>query len=118
MNLVDRQRRALVDIRRLLADFVEDRIEASGFIPKYRSLFAPFDPPDLTTGDLTETERGELSVFLKIMGGWFGEEDALLPRRPNWKYGTDDEPYSWIDGPRYRQWIVDSLAHEGIKLAR
>ena len=116
MSLVEQQRRALTDIRQLLAEFVEERIEGREFIPKYRSLFAPFDPPDLTTGDLTKRERRELAVFIRIMGGWFREDDDLIPKRDGWVYGEDTEPFSWIDVDAYRRWIVECLADSDIRL--
>jgi hypothetical protein len=116
MDLVDEQRLALVEIRGLLADFVEGRIEVPEFVPRYRSLFGQFDPPDLNARGLSDIERSELQVFIQIMGGWFGEEDGLIPRRPDWVYGTDTEPYSWIDGPGYRRWILERLGRAGVNL--
>ena len=114
MNLVDEQRRALVEIRRVLADFVRGDSSVAEFVPHYRSLFAPFDPPDLAVRDLTDAEKSEVDVLIQIMGGWFREYDALIPKDPAWRYGTSMEPYSWIDGPAYRSWIRAQLTRAGI----
>jgi len=114
MELVTAQRTALREIRVLLGRFTRGEVEAAEFIPKYRSMFAPFDPPDLVTSDLTDAERTELALYIQFMGGWFGEDDALIPRRADWQYGKDTEPYSWIDEPEYRSWIKRAMADAGV----
>lgn len=110
------QRTALHDIRRLLAAFVGGAISVADFVPRYQKLFAPFDPPDLTAGGLTEAEKHQLETFIQLMGGWFGEEDDLIPKRADWVYGANTEPYAWIDEARYRQWIQERASSEKIDL--
>ena len=114
--LVNVQRKALLEIRMLLGRFVRAELEPAEFLPEYRSLFGPFDPPDLTMSGLSQTEQNELSLYIKLMGGWFGEDDGLVPRRADWEYGKDMGAYSWIDGPAYRRWIRVAAAEAGIDL--
>jgi hypothetical protein len=110
MDVSETQRRALADMRRLLARFVGGHLPVREFVPQYGALFAPFDPPDLSTKDLSDEERAELDVFITLMGGWFGEDDERIPKSKSWVYGRDTEPYSWIDEPAYRDWIRIALA--------
>ncbi|MEC7521785.1 MAG: hypothetical protein VYE22_18020 [Myxococcota bacterium] len=118
MTLVEKQRRALEELRRALAEFLRGEIDASIFIPHYRSLFAPFDPPGLAAADLSPAERHELDVYVELMGGWFGENDEAVPRRADWRYGVDVEPHSWVDQPAYRRSIIRRLAEAGLSLDR
>src|SRR4051812_14385545 len=90
---------ALHKIEDLLREFLQGSIDVAEFVPRYQALFAPFDPPDLSMAELSEEEQSELKVFIRLMGGWFGEENDVIPKRAEWKYGTDTEPFSWIDGP-------------------
>jgi hypothetical protein len=116
MNLVTAQRQSLQEIRTLLGKFVRAEIESTYFIPKYKTLFAPFDPPDLVTQDLSKSELIELDLYIEIMGGWFGEKDDLIPKISDWKYGENTLPYSWIDTSSYRKWILSRAAENGIDL--
>lgn len=110
------QKNALREMRTLLGQFVRGELEAAQFIPSYKRLFAPFDPPDLTTMDLSESAKREFDLFLLFYGGWFGEHDDKIPRRTSWTYGQDQEPYAWIDGPAFRQWIRRTAEEAGIDL--
>jgi hypothetical protein len=116
MNNLVIQRKSLQEIQSLLGRFVRAEIEPAEFIPKYQALFAPFDPPDLVTTELRDTERTALELFIRFMGGWFGEEYGLVPKRSAWEYGSDTEPYGWIDGPAYRRWISSAAQEMGIVL--
>ena len=118
MTLVEKQRRALEGLRRALAEFLRGEIDASIFIPRYRSLFASFDPPDLAAAGLSPAERHELDVYVELMGGWFGENDQAVPRRADWRYGVDVDPYSWVDQPAYRRVIARKLSEAGLSLDR
>lgn len=112
----DERRDALHKIKDVLREFLQGHIGVADFVPRYRALFAPFDPPDLSTDDLSEAEQSELKVFIRLMGGWFGEENDIIPKRAEWKYGEDTEPFSWIDGPAYRTVIQEALARAGVRL--
>ncbi len=116
MELVETQRQALKEIRSLLKRFVAAEIEPADFIPRYGRLFAPFDPPDLTTDALSVSEQHELDLYIKLNGGWFGESKDEIPKNPAWKYGVDTAPYSWIDGPGYRRWICLRAEEAGVML--
>jgi hypothetical protein len=116
MDQLVMQRQALKAIHDLLGQFVRGEIEPADFVPAYGALFAPFDPPDLTLAGLCDAERAELELFIQLMGGWFGEEDALIPKRSDWEYGKDTEPFGWIDGPAYRKWILEATQRIGIRL--
>lgn len=113
MELCDRQRQALGEMRLLLGKFVTGYVQVSEFLPAYRSLFASFDPPDLSTSGLSTEERAELDLFIRFMGGWFGEDEESIPQRADWQYGSDTEPYAWVDGPAYRQWIRAEVTAAG-----
>jgi len=116
MDTLAQRRLALGEMRGLLERFIRCEIEPRDFIPAYRQLFAPFDPPDLSTGGLSAEEKTELKLFVLLMGGWFGEYEEEIPKRQDWKYGSDLEPYSWIDGPAYRQWVLKAAEESGIRL--
>ncbi len=115
-DLLARQRQALSDIRVLLGRFVRSEIDVSTFIPSYRQLFAPFDPPDLVTEELSDAERAELDLFIRFMGGWFGEVDDLIPKMRDWEYGKNDQPYGWVDSESYRRWITSATFEAGVTL--
>jgi len=114
--LLATQREALRELRSLLGRFVRAEIDVSEFLPRYRRLFAPFDPPDLTTADLSLDECKQVDVFICLMGGWFGEQDELIPRRSDWVYGTDTAPHGWIDANAYRALIRSRLTAAGIEV--
>lgn len=116
MDLLTKQRQALSEMRALLGRFVHAEIDAAVFVPTYRKLFAPFDPPDLVTDDLSEPEQRELELFIRFMGGWFGEDDDLIPKRSDWEYGANDQPYGWIDETSYRSWISAATSEAGLVL--
>lgn len=118
MATLEAQREALSRIRALVSRFVNDEIEVAEFLPQCRSLFAPFDPPDLSCAELSEPEREELGLYITVTGGWFGEDDERIPRRHDWVYGVDTSPYSWIDGPAYRRWIVSAASDARVQVAR
>lgn len=107
MNELSVQRAALQQMRDMLRQFIRGDLEVAAFVPSYAALFAPFDPPDRTTEELSDEEYADLSLFIRLMGGWFGEYNELIPRNPSWIYGQNDEPYGWIDGPGYREWISE-----------
>jgi hypothetical protein len=113
---LDDQRDALSKMRVLVSRFVSGEIEVADFVPPLGSLFAPFDPPDLSTTELTDAERTELWFYIDVKGGWFGETAERIPRRGDWVYGRDTSPYSWIDGPAYRRWIVSAASSAGVRL--
>lgn len=116
MERLTRQRQALGEIRTLLGRFVRAELDVATFVPSYQRLFAPFDPPDLATAELSDAERAELALFIQLMGGWFGEDDPLVPKASDWQYGKDDRPYGWIDPDAYRRWIASSTRAAGIVL--
>lgn len=115
-DLLARQRQALSEIRVMLGRFVRGEIDASAFVPGYRLLFAPFDPQDLVTEELSDAERAELELFIRFMGGWFGEEDELIPKTRDWEYGKNEQPYGWVDSESYRRWIASATSEAGITL--
>lgn len=116
MYSIDEQRRSLREIRSLVARFVREEIDVPEFVPRLRKLFGPFDPPDLSVSEMTERESRELDAFVRIAGGWFGEDDFVIPRRSDWEYGRDMAPCAWIDGAAYRRMIVEILSHGGFAL--
>ena len=115
-DLAEAQRLALDKIRHTIDLFVTEKVGVAEFIESYRSLFAPFDPPDLSASGLSEYDRRSLGVFIRLMGGWFGECDDLIPRRDEWVYGESEEPYGWVDEGRYRGWILEELARAGVEV--
>lgn len=117
MTLINRQRQALSDLRHLLRSFLDEKLDVVDFLPEYRKLFAPFDPPDLVSKGLSPQELVELETLIEIAGGWFGEsEDIHVPRRSDWRYGVDTGAYSWIDVSAYRLRIRELLEQQGLKL--
>jgi hypothetical protein len=107
---------ALSQIRKLLEGYMSGKVNTDKFIPEYRSLFAVFDPPDIMEKSLSSDDRNQLSAYIKIMGGWFGEYDRLIPRKDDWRYGDWKEPFSWIDTEKYIGWIREILDEAGIIL--
>jgi hypothetical protein len=109
MSAIDERRRALQRIRETLAEFARGDLSLQTFLPRFKKDLGPFDPPDLSTDGLSDSEKAELTLFIELSGGWFGENQHLIPRRSDWQYGTDTEPFGWIDTQAYRDWIRDSL---------
>jgi hypothetical protein len=99
------QQDALEKMRALLRDFVTERIDVATFKKAFAFCFAPFDPLDYDRLD-PGIDPSELATYIRISGGWFGEETDLIPFREGWTYGVDAEPFGWIDVPAFRAWIV------------
>jgi hypothetical protein len=112
----DPRREALRQLRGTLREFLAERISVADFVPRYGELFAAFDPPDLSVEGLSEGERSELNVYIRLMGGWFGENENVIPKRSEWKYGEDTRPFSWIDEAAYREVIREALRQNDIQL--
>ncbi|MEM6274498.1 MAG: hypothetical protein AAF735_04580 [Myxococcota bacterium] len=116
MSTVQEMRESLVSIKHLLGEFLRGTIDIGQFMPRFNAMFASFDPPDITAAELGSAEQKELEVFIMLMGGWFSEDEHLIPRRKDWECGEDLEPYSWIDADAYREWIVWVCSNAGVAL--
>ncbi|MEZ4252402.1 MAG: hypothetical protein R3B99_29680 [Polyangiales bacterium] len=115
VELAEAKRQALDEIEKWIGLFVRGDIGVAEFLLSYRSMFALFDPPDLSVSGLSVSDRQRLDAFVRLMGGWFGECDHLIPRRDGWVYGVDSEPYGWVDEGLYRGWILEELARVGVE---
>ena len=97
-------------IRGISRDFISGRITFDEFWPQFkRQLGAHFDPLDQAIADLTQVEKDEVLFYFSLDGGEFGETESLLPRDPNWNYGSDQTPYGWVDKKAFRRMYADEF---------
>ncbi|MEQ1565993.1 MAG: hypothetical protein ABMA64_10180 [Myxococcota bacterium] len=98
----------------VLRRFVRGELDVPGFVQAYDTLFAPFDPePDSLQG-LDQAAVHESEVFSGFLQGTWGGANPNVPRRTDWRYGIDVEPYSWVDAEAFRAFIRETLSREGI----
>lgn len=104
-------------IRTLYRAFADGAISVVEFERRVGTLFP--DPLDETLDELDAAAADELLAYSEWRGGDFGQTRHLVPRRPDWRYGVDSEPYGWIDVPAYRvalrsafasRWADDDIA--------
>lgn len=94
---------AIEDMRRLTGEFLAGRVDFAEFFPALSTIHGTkFDPIDWAVADLPPAAEEWVWFFSEWLGGEFGEFEDRIPRRPDWRYGIDLEPYGWVDVPRYR----------------
>lgn len=74
------------------------------------SVMKPLDPLDWALKELDAPTGKEAEMYVKWLGGEFGETEDHIPRRPEWKYGESDEPYGWVDQDEYRARLCKAFA--------
>lgn len=95
---------AIREMRRLTGEFLAERLDFREFFPSLSAVLGTeFDPMDVQVADLTPAAEEYVWFLSDWTGGQFGEAEHLIPRRPDWRYGIDLEPYGWVDVPRYRE---------------
>lgn len=97
--------------RELAEGFVDGSI---GFVPFYEGLTfilgATFDGLDSQLQGLPDSVQREVRFYSDWTGGEWDETENLIPKRSDWKYGEDLEPYGWVDQGAYRRAFSDAFS--------
>lgn len=102
VSLPDDRLDAIREMGRLTDDFLGERMDFVAYFPAISRLLGQFDPLDAAIEDLPAAAAERVRFFSEWTGGEFGESEHRIPRRAEWRYGIDVEPYAWVDVPGYR----------------
>lgn len=111
---MDHRLDALAKLKEALRRFIEGEMEIAAFVHAFDKSFGPFDPAPESLRGLGDAEIHEYEVFTQCLQGAWGGANPKVPRRLDWRYGVDTEPYSWIDVEQFRRFVRETLAHERI----
>lgn len=107
--------RGLHDLRQLSRNYIAKQRSFAEFYDGMGSILGTdFDPPESQYMYLSEAKILELKLYNDWTGGHWGETDHQIPKRKNWVYGIDTEPFGWIDQETY--YLEYSKAFEALAI--